>query len=230
MDGFTSPICLFVVAAEAAIGASVPAAAIEADLPRKSRRVTFCFISPPLDKSDFPVAIRPYDDFPTGQCQPVYTGRIEKVTGTRLSLGLGRGKTMHVARTSFPAGWLAILLVLSMPIFAQVDTGVLTGSVTDATEAPVPLAQVTLLNLGTNYKLELVTSHAGLYVSPPLPVGKYRIQTSAVGFQVIAKEVELHVAERLAIDFTLTVGSLSEKVTVTGIGAVLQTETATLNS
>src|SRR5262249_34917871 len=104
---------------------------------------------------------------------------------------------------------LAVLLGIAFRITAQVDTGVLSGSVYDSSQAPVPKAVVKLLNVGTNYRFEMTTNSAGLYVSPPLPAGTYRIQVSAPGFQTHAKETELHLSERLALDFTLEVGAVT---------------------
>src|SRR5579872_6697138 len=125
---------------------------------------------------------------------------------------------------------LVAILEFCWPAMAQVDTGVLSGNVYDAQQAPVPRAQVIVLNLGTNYKLDLETNTDGLYVSPPLAPGRYRNEVSVGGFQTAAKEIELHLSERPAVDFTLSVGGMTEKVTVTAVASVLQTETATLST
>ena len=123
-----------------------------------------------------------------------------------------------------------LLFCLATGLIAQVDTGVLSGTIFDNTDAVVPGVKVALTNIGTNYSLELETNAAGLYVSPPLPPGKYRIDVSLEGFQAAAKEIQLNLSERLAVDFTLQLGVVTETVTVEALGAVLQTETTTLST
>ena len=113
---------------------------------------------------------------------------------------------------------------------AQVDTGVLSGYVYDDSGAVIPGCAVTVRNVGTNYEFDLETNAAGLFVSPPLPPGTYRLTVLQEGFATAAKEVSLHLSERLALDFTLQIGSVAETVTVEAVGEVLQTENTTLST
>jgi outer membrane receptor protein involved in Fe transport len=128
-------------------------------------------------------------------------------------------------------GWIVALClcITLLPLAAQVDTGILSGRVTDNSGLVVPGAKVVVLNTGTNYRLQLATNTDGLYVSPPLPGGQYRIEVSVQGFQTAVKQIGLNISERLAVDFTLRVGPVTETVTVEELGAVLQTETSTLS-
>ena len=116
------------------------------------------------------------------------------------------------------------------PLTAQVDTGVLSGYVYDDSGAVIPAAVVTARNTGTSYELDLETNAAGLYVSPPLPPGTYRLTVQQEGFASAAKEVSLYLSERLAVDFTLQIGSITETVTVEAVGEILQTENTTLST
>ena len=125
---------------------------------------------------------------------------------------------------------LAALFVCGATLTAQVDTGVLSGTVSDASGAVIPGASVEVLNTATNYLLTRETNASGLYVSPPLPPGPYRITVSSEGFRTVAKEVALNLSERIAVDFELEIGAVAESVDVEAIGAVLQTETATLST
>ena len=113
---------------------------------------------------------------------------------------------------------------------SQVDTGVLSGYVFDDSGAVIPAAAVTIRNVGTNYELDLESNAAGLYVSPPLPPGTYRLTIQQEGFAPAAKEVTLYLSERLAVDFTLQIGSVAETVTVEAVGEILQTENTTLST
>ncbi|MDE0124977.1 MAG: TonB-dependent receptor [Bryobacterales bacterium] len=122
------------------------------------------------------------------------------------------------------------LLACSATLIAQVDTGVLNGTVSDGSGAVIPGANVEVLNTATNYRLTRETNASGLYVSPPLPPGPYRITVSTEGFRTAAKEVALNLSERIAVDFELEVGAVAESIDVEAIGTVLQTETATLST
>ena len=126
----------------------------------------------------------------------------------------------------FRFAWFVLLAAL---LQGQVDTGVLSGRVFDNTGAAVPGAKIHLVNTGTNYTLDLTTSADGLYVSPPLPPGNYRLEASHTGFQTEAKQLSLHLSERLAVDFNMKLGSMTESVTVQELAPVLQTENSTLS-
>ena len=86
---------------------------------------------------------------------------------------------------------LFLIFSVATTVVAQVDTGVLSGTVFDNSDAVVPGVKVNLTNIGTNYSLELETNAAGLYVSPPLQPGTYRIEVRQEGFQPVAKEIQL---------------------------------------
>jgi hypothetical protein len=72
---------------------------------------------------------------------------------------------------------------------AQVDTGSITGSVTDSSGAVVGGAKVTLTNEGTGTTLSTVTGADGVYDFSPVRIGSYRLETAASGFK---KEVHAH--------------------------------------
>ncbi len=101
------------------------------------------------------------------------------------------------------------LLACSAALVAQVDTGVLSGTIADGTGAVIPGANVEVLNTGTNYRLTRETNASGLYVTPPLPPGTYRITASSDGLRTAAKEVALNLSERIAVDFELEVGTVA---------------------
>ena len=128
------------------------------------------------------------------------------------------------------AVFVTILLASLGSLTAQVDTGVLTGYVYDDSGAVIPGAAVVVRNTGTNYEVGLETNATGLYVSPPLPPGTYRLTVQQAGFATALKEVSLHLSERLAVDFTLQVGTVAETVTVEAVGETLQTENTTLST
>ncbi|MEO7650542.1 MAG: carboxypeptidase-like regulatory domain-containing protein, partial [Bryobacteraceae bacterium] len=122
--------------------------------------------------------------------------------------------------------WLVGLLSAA---WAQ-DTSVITGRVYDNAGSVIPGAAISLLNTGTNYKLELPTNADGLYVSPPLPAGSYRLTVAHPGFRPSAKALLLSISERPAVDFVLELGAVNESITVEALPPVLQTEVTTLST
>jgi hypothetical protein len=111
-----------------------------------------------------------------------------------------------------------------------VDTGVIAGIIRDNAGALVPGAAVTISNTGTGYRLKLATNADGLYVSPPLPAGSYRVEVAQSGFRTAAKEFRLSIGERPSVDFVLELGAVTESVVVQAVAPVLQTETTTLST
>ncbi len=115
-------------------------------------------------------------------------------------------------------------------VFAQVDTGTISGLIHDPSGAAIPNVRVTLKNQSTGLSTDAATNSDGLFVSPPLRAGTYVVEVRAAGFDTVAKRVQLDLSERLEVDFSLAVGTVSETVAVTDVAGTLQTESATLSN
>ncbi len=113
--------------------------------------------------------------------------------------------------------------------FAQQDTGIITGLVTDPSGSAIPKASVILVNTGTNARTKVATDEGGLFVATPLRIGAYTISIEAPGFKKTVQEnVLLRVQDRLRIDFKLEVGQLSDTIEVSAEAPLLQSETTSL--
>ena len=66
---------------------------------------------------------------------------------------------------------LFILVTMNCPILAQTDRGAIEGLVTDPSGAAVPSAQVQIVQIETNSKIDLATNENGMYFAPKLPLG-----------------------------------------------------------
>ena len=105
------------------------------------------------------------------------------------------------------------------------STGAITGTVTDNTEAVVAGATVTVRDTGTGIERTVQTNSVGQYVAEALAIGTYEVSVSAPGFKKSTRGgIELNVAARLGINFSLAVGEVSETVDVTAEAPVVQTE------
>lgn len=123
---------------------------------------------------------------------------------------------------------MAVLAILSAATAAaQIDTGTITGRVVDPTGAVVANAQVTVTQTEMNFESITQTNAEGIYRVQSLRPGPYRITVVASGFKRLVREnVELRVADTVAVNATLEVGALTESIQVTGAAPLLETETS----
>lgn len=108
-------------------------------------------------------------------------------------------------------------------------TGLIVGSVQDATGAVVPGAAVRARNLLTGLEWTATTSEAGRFSFPRLPVGQYRVEAKRDGFRTFVSEVfRLEADQNREVIATLEVGPTSESVTVSGAVSQVDTVAATI--
>ncbi len=117
---------------------------------------------------------------------------------------------------------LAIVLAAS-PVAAQQTTGNITGRVMDAQGGVVPGATVTALQQESGFSRVDVSDAEGVYRLSALPVGHYDLTVELQGFTSVKREgIIVAVGQTLSVDFTLTVGALSETITVTGESPLIE--------
>jgi Carboxypeptidase regulatory-like domain len=125
--------------------------------------------------------------------------------------------------------WLLAFFALVTPAFAQLDSGIIVGTLHDPSGAAVGSATVTFTSNATSAEWKVMTDDKGEYVSPPLRVGRYTVRAEASGFKSQTKEnVTLQVQDRLRVDFDMVIGAVTENVLVSGDAAPIQTETSSL--
>jgi hypothetical protein len=129
-------------------------------------------------------------------------------------------------------GLLAVAIFPTLnvgPLQAQVDTGSITGTVTDASGAVVSGVKVTLGNEDTGASLSTATGADGVYEFSPVRIGSYKLDASAQGFK---KELQIHVvvdvSARVLVNFRLQPGAVTETVEVTSSAPVLQSQDASV--
>ncbi len=118
------------------------------------------------------------------------------------------------------------LLLVSLPTWAQ-DTANIVGTVTDPTGAVVPSVKITVANPDRGFTRQTVSNTAGDYSEANIPIGNYVISAEAPGFQKLVRSgITLGVGQVLRVDLQLTVGQVTQEVTVTSNVAQVETETA----
>src|SRR5258706_1290090 len=108
----------------------------------------------------------------------------------------------------------------------------LTGTVADATGAPVPGANIVVKNEGTGATYQAVSGDKGTFAVPALQAGTYTITVSLSGFkQSVTKGFKILAATPASLQATLEVGGLEETVTVEAAGAPLvQTQSTAIST
>ena len=120
------------------------------------------------------------------------------------------------------------VLVFTSLAFAQITTGTISGTVTDSTGAVVPGVNVTLKSVEKGITRTVRTDEGGRYRAPELALGSYEISVEAAGFEsVVRSGITLTVGREAVVDFTLQVGAITDKITVTGEAPLVQTANAT---
>jgi hypothetical protein len=119
-------------------------------------------------------------------------------------------------RNSLALCVLVSLCICAAIASAQEITGSIVGAVTDSSGAAVAGAKVTIKNLDKNVVLRTVTTEAnGQYLAAYLPVGSYEVVAEAPNFKKsVYSKIVLNVADKLTINLTLEVGSVSETIAV----------------
>jgi hypothetical protein len=121
------------------------------------------------------------------------------------------------------------LFLAIQPGYGQETRGTIVGEVTDENGALLPGALVSATNLATNVTVTAPTNEEGKYAIPYLLSGIYRVSAEAKGFKVVVRDrVELRIADRLQLDFSLPVGATAEVVEVRAETPLLQTASSNI--
>lgn len=91
------------------------------------------------------------------------------------------------------------------------------GTVRDTTGAVVPRTNVTAIDTETATRTTVQSNYAGVYTFPRLRPGAYRVDFQRDGFRPLAHDgVQLLVATPTTLDVVLTVGDVTQEVSVVG--------------
>jgi hypothetical protein len=122
-----------------------------------------------------------------------------------------------------------LLLAVAIPFaaHAQQYSGTITGTVTDQGGAAVAGATVTYTNLGSNSSDSTTTTESGSFTFAQLPVGVYNVLIKQPGFkEFLSKNVEVHTSTVTELNAQLTVGAVTETMTVEASDVQVQTTSA----
>src|SRR5215813_4101760 len=122
----------------------------------------------------------------------------------------------------------AILLLLCPSVGAQ-STASIEGQITDPQSAVVPGVEIIASSSAISITRKTTTDDAGRYQLVALPVGIYSLEVRGRGFQTqVISNLVLEVAGRVTQDFQLKVGDVSQSVTVTTGGTMVESSTTSV--
>jgi hypothetical protein len=152
-------------------------------------------------------------------------GPVARITASRQS-----------ARRRTGAPWFllsAVILALlscSLPLAAQLDTGSVSGVVTDSSGSVVQGVAITARESSTGTTYSTVSSGTGYYVFPSVRTGTYTLSAVASGFKTaVFNGVSVLVGSHTAQDIVLAVGSVNQSVNVSAQSLTLETESSEID-
>ena len=125
------------------------------------------------------------------------------------------------------------VFLLSFTVFAQsqATTGLIQGTVVDPNGAVVAGATVVVKNTGTGLERTVTSNSDGLFSAPLLPLGKYRVSTTAQGFtESILENVELSIGQTLSLKVEMKIGGGVNTVDVSAEGSGVETSRTELST
>ena len=118
-------------------------------------------------------------------------------------------------------------IALIAPVFAQFDSGQISGFVRDESGAVVPGAVVVARNEGTGEERRTTTNADGYYVFPQLFVGRYSIVADAAGFKKFLNTgIVLNAEAKVSVSVGLTIGAVTDQVEVQASAVQVKTDSA----
>ncbi len=138
-----------------------------------------------------------------------------------------------MARIKFKVMALAVLLLaLSATAFAQLETGQITGRVTDPNGALVPGAAVTVKSVETGAVRNATADAEGSYTVTNLQSGLYDVTVEAQNFAKSTQRVQVTVGARASLETQLSVTAIQGETVdvVAGSGVEVNTQTQELSN
>src|SRR5262245_33025126 len=122
-----------------------------------------------------------------------------------------------------------VILSLGNIIALAQSTATIQGAVTDASGAVIANAKVSAKNLGTGLERTTTSDSSGNYQIASLPIGTYKLEIRADGFQPEAiSGLVLQVSQTVVQNVQMKIGGVTQEVTVTAEAPVVESSTITV--
>ena len=122
-------------------------------------------------------------------------------------------------------------LAATLPAGAQAVYGSVFGTVTDQSGAVVPNVTITVTDIAKGTTVTAATNDSGLYRVQHLIPDAYKIEAGATGYsKSVADNVLVYADTSPEVNLLLTVGAVSNSVTVSAGEALLETDRAEVST
>jgi hypothetical protein len=126
---------------------------------------------------------------------------------------------------------IAVIAVGVPRAFGQIDTGTITGTVTDESGGSLPGVTVTVTNQSTGQMRTTATNELGRYQVSALQPNRYTVKADLQGFAtVVHADVPVNVGTAIDVNVTMKIAAVSETVTVTGEPPLVESSRTGLSS
>jgi hypothetical protein len=135
-------------------------------------------------------------------------------------------------RIKLPVQLLGLLFLFSCGLtgLAQ-STATLQGTVTDPKGDVMPSTKIVVRNQATGIERTTETDSDGNYQIAALPVGTYRIEVQAQGFQTqVASDLLIEVGRTVVQNFQLVIGGIEQQVNIVSDTPVVETTTTSVGT
>src|SRR6266581_4509695 len=123
----------------------------------------------------------------------------------------------------------SLVLAAMYSLRAQTVSGTILGLIQDQQGAVVPKTEVTARNLDTGAIRKTNADDNGTYRIFSIPAGPYEVSASAPGFKTeVRTGIAVTVGADISVNFSLTVGALSDQVQVTAEAPQVDASSSTL--
>src|SRR5258708_17237014 len=128
--------------------------------------------------------------------------------------------------------WMLLFVSLFLPVLspcAQEITGSIRGAILDLSGATISGASIRATQIETGLQRKTTSDSDGTYVILALPVGHYRVEAEASGFQTLSRDrITLDVNQNANVSFRLVVGGESYKVEVNSDASLIESTATSL--
>ncbi|MBA2378797.1 MAG: carboxypeptidase regulatory-like domain-containing protein [Blastocatellia bacterium] len=126
---------------------------------------------------------------------------------------------------------ITFLFISAGAVVHAQSASIVTGRIIDAQRAPVTGAAVTITNAATNASQTATSNADGVFVFPQLSPATYRIEVSAVGFQLASQNnVIVSVAGTTTQNFQLEVAGPDEVITIAGQPDIIERDSGVVGT
>jgi hypothetical protein len=109
---------------------------------------------------------------------------------------------------------ICTITALTIAAFAQVPTGIITGTVTDESGAVIPYAKITITNKATDFVRSALANAEGYFSAPALPAGEYEVRGEQTGFRIVQRSATVAAGSSTTVNLPMQVGTTREVVSV----------------